>query len=221
MVQVAPSILAADFANLERDCRKVINADNPLLHVDVMDGSFVPNITVGAPVVQSLAKALPGAKLDVHLMITQPLRFVNQFIKAGAHALTFHIEAGSPVVETARTIRSQGCRVGLSLRPGTPLEQLMPYLPEVDQVLVMSVEPGFGGQEFLPAALERIVALRKEAQLRGIPLDIQVDGGINLETAAQCVNAGANVLIAGSSVFSAPNPARMVWQLQRVGEKDT
>lgn len=220
MVQVAPSILAADFANLERDCRRVVSPQSPMLHFDVMDGNFVPNISVGAPVLKSLAKALPEAQYDVHLMIAKPLDYIQAFVDAGANAITFHIEAESTVVETARTIRMKGCKVGLSLRPGTPLEQLLPYLPEVDQVLVMSVEPGFGGQSFMPEAIPRIAALRKEAQLRGIPLCIQVDGGIDLQTAPACVKAGADVLIAGTSVFAAPNPARMIWQLQRAGEKE-
>lgn len=220
MVQVAPSILAADFANLERDCRRVVSPQSPMLHFDVMDGNFVPNISVGAPVLKSLAKALPDAMYDVHLMITDPLKYVEDFARAGANAITFHIEASSPVIETARTIRNLGCKVGLSLRPGTPLQQVLPYLPEVDQVLVMSVEPGFGGQKFMPQALERIALLRKEAQLSGKNLCIQVDGGIDMQTAPGCVKAGVNVLIAGTSVFGAPNPARAVWQLQRAGEKE-
>ncbi|MFV0412674.1 MAG: ribulose-phosphate 3-epimerase, partial [Oscillospiraceae bacterium] len=147
MVQVAPSILAANFAALQQDCEKVVSAENPLLHFDVMDGVFVPNISVGLPVLQGLHAALPVAVYDVHLMILRPLQYAEAFIKAGASMLTFHIEAESPAAETARQIRALGCKAGLSLRPGTPVESLFPLLKEVDYVLVMSVEPALGGQK--------------------------------------------------------------------------
>lgn len=215
MTQVSPSILAADFANLERACRKVVSDQNPMLHFDVMDGVFVPNISIGLPVLQSLKKAIPEAVYDVHLMIVEPLRYVEQFVKAGADYVTFHTEAGSDVAKTAAAIRALGAKAGLSLRPGTPVEELFPHLAAVDMVLVMSVEPGFGGQAFMPEAVERIAALRAEAQRQNVPILIEVDGGIDEETGPACVRAGANILVAGSAVFGAPSPQEVVDRLRR------
>lgn len=220
MVQVAPSILSADFANLERDCRKVVSNENPMLHFDVMDGVFVPNLSIGIPVLQSLKKALPEAVYDVHLMIIDPLRYVPQFAGAGADYITFHLEAQSAVPETAAAIRATGTKVGLSLRPGTPVEDIFPYLRQIDMVLVMSVEPGFGGQAFMPEAVQRIAALRAEARRLGTSLLIEVDGGIDADTAPDCVRAGADILVAGSSVFKNPDPGHMVSLLRQVGEEE-
>lgn len=220
MVQVAPSILSADFANLERDCRKVVSNENPMLHFDVMDGVFVPNLSIGIPVLQSLKKALPEAVYDVHLMIIDPLRYVPQFAGAGADYITFHLEAQSAVPETAAAIRAAGAKVGLSLRPGTPVEDIFPYLHQIDMVLVMSVEPGFGGQAFMPEAVQRIAALRAEAQRLGTPLLIEVDGGIDADTAPGCARAGADILVAGSSVFKNPDPGHMVSLLRQAGEEE-
>ena len=213
MVQIAPSILSADFANLERDCRRVLTKENNWLHFDVMDGVFVPNLSFGVPVLQSLKKALPEAFYDVHLMIIDPAQYIEAFVKAGADNVTIHYEANSPVIETLRAIRKLGCKAGLSLRPKTPVEGLFPLLKECDMVLVMSVEPGFGGQSFIPLAQQRIAALKKEAQRQEVSLLIEVDGGINAETAPLCIAAGADVLVAGSSVFGAENPAAMVQML--------
>lgn len=220
MVQVAPSILSADFANLERDCRKVVSNENPMLHFDVMDGVFVPNLSIGIPVLHSLKKALPEAVYDVHLMIIDPLRYVPQFAGAGADYITFHLEAQSAVPETAAAIRATGTKVGLSLRPSTPVEDIFPYLRQIDMVLVMSVEPGFGGQTFMPEAVQRIAALRAEARRLGTPLLIEVDGGIDADTAPDCVRAGADILVAGSSVFKNPDPGHMVSLLRQVGEEE-
>lgn len=218
LVQVAPSILSADFADLARDCAPLVTAGNPLLHFDVMDGVFVPNISVGLPVLASLSRALPQAVYDVHLMIVRPHLYVEAFAKAGADYITFHIEAESDVAETARAIRAAGCKAGISLRPGTPVEQLFPHLDEVDLVLVMSVEPGFGGQAFMPAAPGRIADIRREAERRGIPLLLEVDGGITPDTAPACVAAGADILVAGSAVFGAPSPADALARLRAAGE---
>ena len=214
MAQVSSSILAADFANLERDCRKVVWRDNPMLHFDVMDGVFVPNLSVGVPVLESLVKALPEAVYDVHLMIIRPDKYVQAFAENGADYITIHYEADSPVRSTLRQIRQLGKKAGLSLRPGTPVEELFPLLDETDMVLVMSVEPGFGGQSFMPEAPGRIAALRAEAHRQGTPLLIEVDGGINPKTAKLCVDAGADILVAGSTVFGAEDPAAMVRQLK-------
>lgn len=216
MAQVAPSILSADFANLAQDCRPLVSKENPLLHFDVMDGVFVPNLSVGIPVLASLHRALPEAEYDVHLMIVRPHLYIEAFAKAGADIITFHLEAESPAVETARAIRALGCKAGVSLRPGTGVEQLFPLLGEVDLVLVMSVEPGFGGQAFMPAAPGRIRALREEAQRQATPLLLEVDGGIDPATAPACVAAGADILVAGSAVFKAPDPLQAMQQLRDI-----
>ncbi|MDL2252997.1 ribulose-phosphate 3-epimerase [Ruminococcaceae bacterium OttesenSCG-928-I18] len=216
MVQVAPSILSANFARLEEDCKKVYSPDNPMLHFDVMDGVFVPNLSFGLPVLQSLSKAMPEAVYDVHLMIVQPGKYAEAFAEAGADMITFHVEAERDPTALARKIRTLGCKAGLSLRPGTSVEGLFPLLCEIDLVLVMSVEPGFGGQAFRPEATGRIAALRGEAERQNTPLLIEVDGGINEETGARCVQAGADILVAGSTVFGAENPKKMVEKLRNL-----
>ena len=220
MVQIAPSVLAANFAALGEDCRKVVTPQNPLLHFDVMDGVFVPNISVGLPVLKDLNNALPQAQYDVHLMIVRPLAYVEAFAKAGADYITFHCEAESPLEETLCAIRAAGCKAGLSLRPGTPIERVFPYLKLADMVLIMSVEPGFGGQKFMPGAVDRIRDLRAEAVRQGVSLLIEVDGGIDDKTAPSCVRAGADILVAGSAVFGAENPGEMVQCLRGSGERD-
>lgn len=219
MVEVAPSILAADFANLERDCRQVVSPETPWLHFDVMDGIFVPNISVGLPVLAGLKKALPLARYDVHLMIQKPHLYVEEFVRAGADIVTFHYEADSPLAETAELIQAAGAKAGISLRPGTPVEALFPLLKNFDLVLVMSVEPGFGGQRFMPQALERLAALKAEAARQQQTIILEVDGGIDEDTAPLCVEAGATMLVAGSAVFGAQNPAQALQTLRHAGER--
>lgn len=217
MTSLSPSILSADFARLGQECRTVLEAGAEMLHFDVMDGHFVPNISYGAPVLKSLHAAIPDALFDVHLMISDPVRYAPDFAAAGAGILTFHIEAMPEPGQTAAAIaaiRALGCRAGLSVKPGTPVEAVYPYLDDLALVLVMSVEPGFGGQKFMPAALEKLAALKAECTRRGLSLWREVDGGINAETGAACVAAGANLLVAGSAVFSAPDPAAAVAQLR-------
>ena len=204
---VAPSILAADFADLGRDCRRILAAGADWLHIDIMDGDFVPNLSLGIPVLQCLHKAVPDTVYDVHLMIRRPLQYIKPFCAAGANLLTFHIEAESPVEQTIQAIHDEGCRAALCIKPATPPEAVFPYLDALEMVLVMSVEPGFGGQKFMPAAVEKIAAIRAEAQRRGLSTDIEVDGGIDAATAPLCAAAGANVLVAGSAVFGAKDPA--------------
>lgn len=220
MIDVAPSILAADFANLERDCRKVVSEQTPWLHFDAMDGVFVPNISVGIPVLKDLKKAIPKAWYDVHLMIQSPHLYVERFIEAGADIVTFHFEAESPIEKTAQQIRALGAKAGISLKPSTPMEILYPILKYFDFVLVMSVEPGFGGQSFMHESIERIQKLREEIKKQELSTIIEVDGGIDEQTAPLCVQAGAGMLVAGSSVFGAQDPKQMVETLASLKSED-
>ena len=210
MTQLSPSILSADFAHLARDCQAVLDAGADMLHFDVMDGHFVPNISFGLPVLRSLHKALPNALLDVHLMISEPLRYTPEFAKAGAGIITFHYECGQ-VAETIAAIKAAGCKAGVSIKPGTPADVLLPYLADLDLILVMSVEPGFGGQKFMPSALDKLHFLRETCSEKGLAPYLEVDGGVDLKgTGKACVEAGANLLVAGSAVFAAPDPAAAV-----------
>ncbi len=213
MNMISPSILSADFANLINDINKVKNAQ--MLHVDVMDGHFVPNISIGVPVVESIKKAT-DMFLDVHLMISDPLFYVEAFANAGADLICFHVESDSNIKETIQAIKKYGKKVGVALKPKTPVTILSDIIADVDMVLVMTVEPGFGGQSFMSDMLDKITQVRQMSSHNGTPLDIQVDGGINLETAKLCVDAGANVLVAGSFIFNSDTPTRMVEALKQV-----
>lgn len=215
---LAPSLLSADFANLGRDSDRMEKAGAKILHFDVMDGAFVPNISFGIPVLKSLNK-YTDMPMDVHLMIEEPHRYIDQFADAGADYITIHIEAESDIEGTLKKIAEKGVIPAISVKPGTPAEDAFKYLPLVKMVLVMSVEPGFGGQSFMPIALEKITAFRKEADRLGLDIDIEVDGGIGIETGKQVIDAGANILVAGSALFNAENPAAVINELKAYGEK--
>ena len=195
---VAPSILSADFANLEREIHAVAQAGADWIHVDVMDGRFVPNITIGIPVVKSLKKVSP-IPLDVHLMIEEPERYIEEFIKAGSDYLTIHVESTKDPGAVLKRIRDLGAKSGITLRPGTSLDSVLPLLPLSDLVLVMTVEPGFGGQSFMADQIAKISRLRQEITAKNLSCLIEVDGGINAETARLCHEA--DVFVAGSYVF--------------------
>lgn len=203
MIKLAPSILSADFARLGEQIDEVASAGADYIHVDVMDGHFVPNITIGALVVASI-RPVTTLPLDVHLMIEHPERYISQFIQAGADIVTVHVEASPHLHATIRLIKELGAKAGISINPPTPLGAVEEFLPHVDLVLVMSVNPGFGGQSFIPETLPRIAHIRKLLDDRALHAELEVDGGINADNAPDIVGAGANVLVAGNSIFKAP-----------------
>ena len=212
-MQITPSILNADFANLGAEIEAVGSAD--MIHVDVMDNHFVPNLTLGLPVVESLRKAT-DKPLDIHLMIADPDRWAPAYAEAGAESVTFHVEAVSAPIRLARELRARGARAAMALKPATPIEAWSSILDEVDMVLLMTVEPGFGGQKFLDLVLPKITRTRQLVAGTGKQILIQVDGGVSAETIGRCAEAGADVFVAGSAVYSAPDPDAMVRELRQL-----
>lgn len=220
MIKISPSILSCDYSIMGEEFKRMEKCGADWLHIDVMDGHFVPNLTLGAPLVKCLRKCskLP---FDVHLMISDPLKYIPDFLKAGADIITFHVEADSPIQETIDCIKAGGAVPALSVKPGTPIEAVYPYLDKIGMVLVMTVEPGFGGQSFMADMMPKIAALREECAKRGIEnTDVQVDGGISEKTIAEAAKAGANVFVAGSAIFGAPDAAEMISSLKKLAEEN-
>lgn len=215
MNKISASILSADFVNLQRDLGKVREDNCDWVHVDVMDGLFVPNLTIGMPVVKAI-RAVTDLTLDVHLMIDRPARYVEEFVRSGADWLTIHVEADTEenTLEALKKIRALGCKAGISLKPGTPAEAAAPFLPYCDLILVMTVEPGFGGQKFMADMMPKLNKLRRMADEVNPGCILSVDGGVDLRTGPICVQNGAGVLVSGSAYFKAPDRKQFVKELQ-------
>ncbi len=213
-MKIAPSMLACDYVKMGEELRRVSEGGSDYIHLDVMDGCFVPNISFGPGVIKAL-RPISKVPFDVHLMIDRPHRYLREFADAGADMITFHIEAEDKVEETIAAIAALGIRPGLSVKPATPIEKVFPYLDKLFLVLVMTVEPGFGGQTFMEDMLPKVRAVKEEAARRGLEIQVQVDGGINETTAPLCAAAGADICVAGTSVFRAPDAAQMIRRLQQ------
>lgn len=217
-VRIEPSILSADFANLEREIQRLATAD--LVHVDIMDNHFVPNLTFGLPMVERLQQVTP-VPLDIHLMIDDVDRWAPGYAEAGAASVTFHAEATREPVALARRLREIGARAGIALKPGTPVDDYLELLHEFDQVLVMTVEPGFGGQSFMPETMPKLRALRSRLRDSGHDVWLQVDGGIDVETIGRAAEAGADTFVSGSGVFRGGDPEAAIAELRRAAEAHT
>ncbi len=209
-IKISPSMLASDYANLERELKKCEDGGADLIHLDVMDGHFVPNISIGAPVIAAMKKVC-NIPFDVHLMISDPYFYIDDFVKAGADIITFHTECDSDISKTIDKIIASGCKAALAVKPGTDIEAVYPYLDRLSMVLVMTVEPGFGGQSFMESTMPKIEKLRAKCP----SLDIQVDGGINTNTVKIAGKAGANVMVAGSAVFNSKDPKEAIKTLKQ------
>ncbi|MBO0585827.1 ribulose-phosphate 3-epimerase [Sporosarcina sp. E16_8] len=217
MIKIAPSILAADFSKLAEEVKEVEAAGAELIHIDVMDGHFVPNITMGAIVVEAL-RPVTKLPLDVHLMIENPNAYIEQFAKAGADYITVHVEACPHLHRTLQLIKSYGVKSGVVLNPHTPVETILHVLDEIDLVLFMTVNPGFGGQKFIYSVVPKVKQLADIIRERGLSIEIEIDGGINEETIIPCVEAGATIFVAGSAIYNAPDRAEALRRIKAAGE---
>ncbi|MBR2354415.1 MAG: ribulose-phosphate 3-epimerase [Clostridia bacterium] len=217
MLIISPSALAADFSRLGEEFAKVERAGAQYIHLDVMDGMFVPNISFGPPMIESLRKC-SSMVFDVHLMIMDPIRYIDVFRQAGADLITFHYESCDDPSAVIRAIKESGAKVAMSVKPATPPEAVYPFLNDLDMVLVMTVEPGFGGQKLIPEMIAKVRALRTYAEDNGIQIDIQVDGGVTGENLGMLTEAGANVIVAGSAIFRAENPEQVIETMRKEAE---
>ncbi len=213
-IRIAPSLLAADFSQLAAEIARVTAAGADLLHLDIMDGHFVPNLSYGIPVVVAV-RGCTRLHLDTHLMLADPLRYVDPFVEAGADSLTIHLEACPDPTQVLQAVRDRGIRCGLAVNPGTDVNGMLPFLDQIDLALVMSVEPGFGGQSFQPQVLDKVRILRQQIDARGLAVDLEVDGGVGPANAAACRDAGARWLVAGSSVFGATDAAAAIQAIRQ------
>ncbi|MEG1845356.1 MAG: ribulose-phosphate 3-epimerase [Oscillospiraceae bacterium] len=213
MIKIAPSILSCDYSIMGEELKRMENSGADLIHVDVMDGHFVPNITLGAPIVKSI-RTSTKLPFDVHLMISEPLKYISDFVKAGSDIITFHIEAESDTSKTIDEIIKGGIKAGLSVKPKTPINTVFPYLDKLSMVLIMTVEPGFGGQSFMEDMMPKIVELKKEIDKRNLNIDIQVDGGINEKTIEIAAKSGANVFVAGNAIFGSADAKLAITKLK-------
>ena len=218
MVIISPSVLSCDFSKMGEEFKNMEKCGADWLHIDVMDGHFVPNITLGAPIVKSLRK-VTDLTFDVHLMISEPHKYIADFAKAGSDIITFHYECDSDTEKTIDLIHSLGCKAGLSVKPKTDIEEVIPYLDKLDMVLVMTVEPGFGGQSFMEDMMPKLKKLKTECEKRNRDIFIQVDGGITVDTISKAAENGANVFVAGSAVFSASDRQAMIASLRDTAQK--
>lgn len=215
MIKISPSILSSDYGKLAEELKRMEECGADMLHIDVMDGHFVPNITLGAPIVKCIRKA-SSLPFDVHLMISDPYKYISDFINAGSDIITFHIEADSDVDKTIDLILSSGKKAGLSLKPNTEAQAVFPYLDKLSMVLVMTVEPGFGGQSFMTDMMPKIEKIKNEIDRRGLSIDIQVDGGINEKTITTAAKAGANVFVSGNAIFSSSDAQKTIAEFKNL-----
>ena len=219
MMKISPSILSCDYGKIAEELKDMELAGADYMHIDVMDGHFVPNLTLGAPVIKCIRKAT-DVPFDVHLMISDPLKYIDDFCDAGADIITFHTECDSPIDETIEKILSRGVKASLTVKPKTPVEDIFPYLDKLSMVLVMTVEPGFGGQSFMEDMMAKVSALRNEINARGLDCEIEVDGGINEKTIAIAAAAGADVFVSGNALFSSADRKAAVEKFKAIAEEN-